>query len=88
MITIRKTSNNDFESPFSLSKDNVSQDGDSVDAKMEERVPAHKDFREKYFRGFRKEESSAASPQENVEVEATQSALDINLRATYKNPPK
>lgn len=54
LITIRKTTSGKYSSPFEphandACTDRIEQGG---------HIPAHRDFREKYFRGFRKEERS------------------------------
>jgi tRNA (guanine10-N2)-methyltransferase len=49
LITIKKTSSAEYPSPsFDSVKDAAEGSGDMY-------VPAHKDFREKYFQGFRKD---------------------------------
>lgn len=59
LITIEKTSAEDYASPFYPSASIVGESGGS-DAQepstaKSRHAPAHKDFREKYFKGFRKE---------------------------------
>lgn len=60
LITIKKVGDRDYASPFNASALDSGQKGGSTepapDEKGEQRIPAHKDFREKYFRGFRKDE--------------------------------
>jgi len=53
LITIKKVTSATYSSPF----DEVKQASDVQHPAAEgERVPAHKDFREKYFRGFKPED--------------------------------
>jgi len=54
LITIRKTTSEKYPSPFELP---VNDEGsDRTDERQSGHIPAHRDFREKYFRGFKKEE--------------------------------
>ncbi|KAI5120311.1 hypothetical protein M0805_005815 [Coniferiporia weirii] len=53
LITIKKTTSETYASPFQGTADRTSAEENNDG---ENRVPAHKDFREKYFRGFRKED--------------------------------
>jgi tRNA (guanine10-N2)-methyltransferase len=48
LITIKKTSHAEFLPPSFDSVGDAEESGDPY-------VPAHKDFREKYFQGFKKE---------------------------------
>lgn len=54
LITIKKTTYGHFASPF---KDTGEAPAAETDRRNEHdgRTPAHKDFREKYFRGFRRD---------------------------------
>ena len=52
LITIKKTTNTHYPSPYN------SAGGDAVsdcDRNENGHVPTHKDFREKYFKGFRRD---------------------------------
>jgi tRNA (guanine10-N2)-methyltransferase len=58
LITIKKTTTEDYPPPVFAQKEAKfsESDGGEVNAKH---VPAHKDFREKYFQGFNKEKQQA-----------------------------
>ncbi|KAG8680072.1 hypothetical protein FRC08_016556 [Ceratobasidium sp. 394] len=54
LITMEKVASNEYDAPkFGLLGADVSPSGSE---RAEEYVPAHKNFRDKYFRGFRKDE--------------------------------
>ena len=61
LITIKKVSAEDHASPFDVPASDIKESGGSdasgLGAADSQHVPAHKDFREKYFRKFRKEEA-------------------------------
>lgn len=56
LITIRKTTSEKYSSPFEPHVNDA--DTDRIDERQGGHIPAHRDFREKYFRGFKKEERS------------------------------
>ncbi|KAH8119569.1 RNA methylase [Phellopilus nigrolimitatus] len=65
LITIRKTTSEEYASPFGHTAEGFSAEDDKqMREDGESRIPAHKDFREKYFRGFRKDDADEHSEQE------------------------
>lgn len=48
LITVKKTTSQSYPSPFDDGGGEDSQQGDG-------RAPAHRDFRDKYFKGFKKD---------------------------------
>lgn len=57
LITVRKTSKESYPRP-TFAPSAVPEDGRSL---QDYHVPAHKDFREKYFRGFKRETEQPSS---------------------------
>ncbi|KAK7676869.1 hypothetical protein QCA50_020205 [Cerrena zonata] len=55
LITVRKTSTESYPRPSFASFANAEDSG----TPQEDHVPAHKDFREKYFRGFKRDDEQA-----------------------------